>query len=70
MVKYFTYYKGSSWIGYDNVDTFALKQGYAIDRCLGGIMIWSIDFDTETGGRGQDDIPGGSEDDNLVWIDP
>lgn len=70
MVKYFTYDKGSSWIGYDDKDTFALKQAFANDRCLGGIMIWSIDFDAETGGSGQDDEPGGSNDDNLVWIDP
>jgi chitinase len=48
MVKYFTY-KGNSWVGYDDADTYALKEAYANDRCLGGIMIWSIDFDDETG---------------------
>jgi chitinase len=48
MVKYFTY-KGNSWVGYDDADTYALKEAYANGRCLGGIMIWSIDFDDETG---------------------
>lgn len=48
MVKYFTY-QGSSWVGYDDAETYALKEAFANDRCLGGIMIWSIDFDDETG---------------------
>ncbi|EAT76454.1 hypothetical protein SNOG_16082 [Parastagonospora nodorum SN15] len=47
MVKYFTY-KGSCWVGYDDAETYALKEA-ANDRCLGGIIIWSIDFDDETG---------------------
>jgi chitinase len=69
MVKYFTY-AGDNWIGYDDADTFVMKQRFANDRCLGGIMIWSIDFDAETGGRGVDDSPSTSDDENLVWVDP
>ncbi|OAK98905.1 hypothetical protein IQ06DRAFT_356896 [Phaeosphaeriaceae sp. SRC1lsM3a] len=49
MVKYFKY-AGDSWVGYDDAETYALKEEYANNRCLGGIMIWSIDFDDETGG--------------------
>jgi chitinase len=48
MVKYFTY-GGDSWVGYDDVETYALKEAFADDHCLGGIMIWSIDFDDGTG---------------------
>jgi chitinase len=48
MVKYFTY-AGNSWVGYDDAETYALKEAFANDRCLGGIMIWSVDFDDETG---------------------
>jgi hypothetical protein len=68
MVKYFTY-SGDSWIGYDDADTFAMRQAFANDRCLGGIMVWSIDFDAETGGRGVDDSPSTSGNENLVWVD-
>jgi chitinase len=69
MVKYSTY-AGDSCIGYDDADTFAMKQAFANDRCLGGVMIWSIDFDAETGGRGVDDTSSTADDENLVWIDP
>jgi hypothetical protein len=64
MVKYFTYGGGDSWIGYDDEETYAMKEAFANDRCLGGIMIWSIDFDAETGGVGENTADG------LVWIDP
>jgi hypothetical protein len=33
MVKYFKY-AGDSWVGYDDAETFAMKEGYANDRCL------------------------------------
>ncbi|KAF1942660.1 hypothetical protein EJ02DRAFT_345196 [Clathrospora elynae] len=48
MVKYFTY-GGGSWVGYDDAQTYALKEAFADDHCLGGIMIWSINFDDATG---------------------
>ncbi|KAF6841708.1 hypothetical protein CPLU01_00380 [Colletotrichum plurivorum] len=51
MVKYFTY-SGNSWVGYDDEETYALKRAVADDLCIGGTMIWSIDFDAETGGGG------------------
>jgi chitinase len=49
MVKYFTY-SGDSWVGYDDKETYAMKEAFANDRCIGGIIIWSVDFDAETGG--------------------
>ena len=49
MVKYFTY-AGSSWVGYDDSETLEMKRAFAEENCLGGMMIWSIDFDPETGG--------------------
>ncbi|KAF9696769.1 hypothetical protein EKO04_005748 [Ascochyta lentis] len=52
MVKYFTY-GGNSWVGYDDADTYAMKEAFANSYCLGGIMIWSIDFDDETVPSGQ-----------------
>jgi hypothetical protein len=63
MGKYFKY-GGDSWIGYDDEETYALEQASANERCLGGTMIWSIDFDAETGGVGEDTTDG------LGWIDP
>lgn len=55
MVKYFTY-GGDSWVGYDDEETIAMKTAFANSRCLGGTMIWSIDFDAETGGGGPANI--------------
>lgn len=47
-VKYFTY-AGNSCVGYDDAETYALKDTFADDHCLGGIMIWSIEFDEKYG---------------------
>lgn len=33
MVKYFKY-GGDSWVGYDDIETYAMKEAYANDRCL------------------------------------
>ncbi|UNI18707.1 Chitinase [Purpureocillium takamizusanense] len=48
MVKYFTYGGGSNWVGYDDHETLEMKRAFAEESCLGGTMIWSVDFDTET----------------------
>ncbi|KAF1994264.1 glycoside hydrolase family 18 protein, partial [Amniculicola lignicola CBS 123094] len=37
------------WVGYDDEETYAMKIGFANDRCLGGTMVWAIDYDS---GRG------------------
>lgn len=46
------------WIGYDDDETFAAKVRTANSLCMGGTMIWSIDFDS---GSGSGDVP----DDNF-----
>jgi hypothetical protein len=51
MVKHFTY-GGNNWVGYDDEYTCAMKKLYADSRCLGDIMICSIDFDATVGGGG------------------
>ncbi|KAI4262989.1 MAG: hypothetical protein L6R42_001847 [Xanthoria sp. 1 TBL-2021] len=44
------------WIGYDDDETIRDKIALANDRCMGGTMIWSIDFDS---GAGSGDVPDG-----------
>ncbi|KAL8833094.1 MAG: hypothetical protein Q9170_004503 [Blastenia crenularia] len=44
------------WIGYDDNDTYAAKIQAANSLCIGGTMIWSIDFDS---GSGSGDLPDG-----------
>lgn len=46
------------WIGYDDAHTIAGKVAFANQRCLGGTMIWSVDFDS---GSGSGDIPDAGE---------
>ena len=55
MVKQLSY-DTDQWIGYDDEETFALKIQYADSACLGGTMIWSIDF---ASGAGSGDTPDG-----------
>ena len=45
-------YNHDQWMGYDDNETIALKVQYADNACLGGVMIWSIDFDIDTAGSG------------------
>ena len=52
MMKQITW--DDQWMGYDDEETIAMKLGYANNRCLGGSMIWSIDFDS---GSGSGNIP-------------
>lgn len=42
------------WMGYDDDETIAAKIKTANSLCLGGTMIWSIDFDS---GSGSGDVP-------------
>ena len=44
------------WIGYDDHETLAAKVRFADSLCMGGHMIWSIDFDS---GPGSGDVPDG-----------
>lgn len=36
---------GNQWIGYDDVESIALKAWYARNQQLGGVMVWSIETD-------------------------
>ncbi|KAH6638816.1 glycoside hydrolase superfamily, partial [Boeremia exigua] len=40
---------GNQWIGYDNLDTIAMKKTWASQHCFGGTMIWSVDFYSGSG---------------------
>jgi chitinase len=66
MVKYFTY-AGDSWVGYDDQETLALKESFANSLCLGGLMIWSIDYDAQAGAQLPSDT---GNDKDLVWVSP
>lgn len=37
--------KGDQWISYDNVNSIKLKTQYAIDKELGGVMVWPANED-------------------------
>ncbi|OSS48704.1 hypothetical protein B5807_07143 [Epicoccum nigrum] len=69
MVKYFKY-AGDSWVGYDDAETYAMKEAFANNRCLGGIMIWSIDFDDSTGGGIGLDNPNGYKSPQSATVIP
>lgn len=45
-VKY-NVYNGNQWISYDDEQSFIDKKKYLTSRCLGGLMIWAIDQDTQ-----------------------
>jgi len=38
-------FSGNQWVGYDDVDSVAIKTQWAKQRGLGGIMVWSFDLD-------------------------
>lgn len=40
-------YDGNQWISYDDAETFKDKRKFMDDRCIGGVMIWAIDQDTD-----------------------
>lgn len=37
------------WIGYDDEETVELKKKFANDQCFGGLMAWSVDFNSGPG---------------------
>jgi chitinase len=38
-------YYNNLWIGYDNKDSIEVKARWAMERGLGGVMIWSVETD-------------------------
>lgn len=55
MMKYLVW--SNQWIGYDDLDTIAMKKSWASSHCFGGTMIWSIDLFS---GSGSGDTPDGT----------
>ncbi|XP_044737016.1 probable endochitinase [Chrysoperla carnea] len=51
MVPYMV--KDYDWIGYENELSIALKTQFAMEKGLGGVMIWSLETDDLTGFSGQ-----------------
>ena len=44
---------GNQWVGYDDVESVAVKAKYSNSENLGGVMIWSMENDDVTGSCGQ-----------------
>ncbi|RHZ63588.1 uncharacterized protein CDV56_105060 [Aspergillus thermomutatus] len=40
-------YGSNQWISFDDEQSFTAKKKYLTSRCLKGLMIWSIDLDTQ-----------------------
>jgi hypothetical protein len=39
---------GNQWIGYDDENTLVTKMRFAQEQCLGGIMVWAMDYDVKS----------------------
>ncbi|KAL1512586.1 hypothetical protein ABEB36_002155 [Hypothenemus hampei] len=48
---------GNQWIGYDNEQSIGIKVDYALNKSLGGFMVWSFDTDDFTGLCGEGTYP-------------
>lgn len=40
-------YSGNQWISFDDIQSFGDKKKFLSSRCLGGLMIWAVDQDTQ-----------------------
>ena len=58
MMKQLTW--GDQWIGYDDLQTIAMKKQWASSHCFGGTMIWSIDLYSGAGSGNTPDGGGSS----------
>ncbi|KAI9661784.1 MAG: hypothetical protein M1821_009023 [Bathelium mastoideum] len=58
MMKYLVW--SNQWIGYDDLETIAMKKAWASGHCSGGTMIWSIDLYSGLGSGSTPDGGGSS----------
>ncbi|KAI0552393.1 hypothetical protein F4679DRAFT_535452 [Xylaria curta] len=58
MMKYLVW--SDQWIGYDDLDTIAMKKTWASSHCFGGTVIWSIDLYSGAGSGNTPDGQGNS----------
>ncbi|KAK6523255.1 hypothetical protein TWF694_006144 [Orbilia ellipsospora] len=61
------------WIGYDDDETIAMKLGVANDLCMGGSMVWSVDFDSRIPDQGRPPLlpsAGGMPPQYVIGSDP
>lgn len=49
--------KGDQWLSYDHVNSIKAKAQYAIDKGLGGVMIWAVDQDDRMNICGSGEMP-------------
>lgn len=36
---------GDQWVSFDDQETFKIKADFAKSQCLGGVLVWSVDYD-------------------------
>lgn len=61
MMKYLIW--SDQWVGYDDLETIAMKKTWASEHCFGGTMIWSVDLYS---GPGSGNIPDGGGSSNST----
>lgn len=50
-VKWITW-DTTQWVSYDDSETLAQKKDFANELCLGGLMIWAVDYNNQTNKTG------------------
>jgi chitinase len=38
-------WNGDQWVSFDDEDTWKIKADFAKSQCLGGVLVWSVDYD-------------------------
>ncbi|KAL7892931.1 hypothetical protein HDV64DRAFT_272901 [Trichoderma sp. TUCIM 5745] len=38
-------WNGDQWVSYDDEDTWKIKADFVKTQCLGGVIVWSVDYD-------------------------
>jgi chitinase len=40
-------WNGDQWVSFDDQDTWKIKADFAKSQCLGGVLVWSVDYDDD-----------------------